>query len=145
MRCVPIPGTGSLRTLKASKTDRVFPKTCIMGMLRNIMRQGKDLALSSAIEKIAEKYVSPFGKLLSFHLDTSGRSMEITVLLKGESEPVTISVCEYELSIAGDESFVLLNRVKASRQWIEALSQEYLLNRKIRIPSHVAKMLGFLS
>jgi len=116
-----------------------------MGILRNIARQGKDLALSSAIERIAEKYVSPFGKILSFHLDTTGRSMEITVHLKGETEPVTISVHEYELLKEADASFVFLKNVKSSRQWIEALSEEYLLNRKIRIPNRIGKMLGFLS
>jgi hypothetical protein len=116
-----------------------------MGILKNIARQGKDLALSSAIGKIAESYVSPFGKILNFHLDSSGRCMEVSVLLKGETDPVTISVKDYEIFNDADASFVLLKDIKASRQWIEALSQAYLLNRKIRIPNRAAKMLGFLS
>jgi hypothetical protein len=116
-----------------------------MGILKNITRQGKDLALSAAIEKIAEKYVSPFGKVLSFHLDSAGRSMKISVYLKGESEPVTVAIHEYEIVHQADTSFVLLKDISASRPWMEALSQEYLQNRMIKIPNHIAKMLGFLS
>ena len=120
-------------------------KPRLMGIIRNIALQGKDLVVSTAVEKLAEKYVSPFGKVLSFHLDSYSRSMEVSVLLKGEPEPVILSIHEFELVKEAGVSFVLLKDIKASRQWIEALSQEYLLNRRIRIPNHFAKMLGFLS
>lgn len=117
----------------------------MMGVLKDLARRGKDLALSSAAEKLAQKYLGPFGKIVSLTLDTSGRSMEATVLLNGETGHITLSVNRYEIIREADESYVIMKDIHASRQWIETVSRKYIQDRRFRIPDQAAKLLGFLS
>lgn len=116
-----------------------------MGLFRDMAKRGKDLALSSTVQKIVEKHVSPFGKLLSFKLDMSAGSMEALVLLKGETDPVSVSIRKFEIIQKDDGSYVIIRDMEASREWIAAASREYILDRRIRIPEAAAKMLGFLT
>ena len=78
-----------------------------MGTFTNIARQGKDKALSKALEALGQRYAGKFGKIMELKLDSANREIHLTILLKGESEPVIIHVKGYEI-IAEDAPYTFL-------------------------------------
>jgi hypothetical protein len=115
-----------------------------MGLLKEMARRGKDSALSSAIEKLAEKHMGPFGKILNIDLDSSGKSIEVTVLLKGETEHITVRADRYEIIQDAGKHFIVARDIRVSRQWLDVLAKEYIQNRLFELPEHIAKAIEFL-
>jgi hypothetical protein len=116
-----------------------------MGLLKEITRRGKDMTISSVVARLAEKYVNPFGKILNISFDSSNRSLSVTLSLKGETEHVTIKINKYEITEDAGRHYIVAREITASRPWIDAAAKVYLRNRPFKIPSHVAKALGFLA
>ncbi len=109
------------------------------------MKTGKDSALSSAIRKLAEKYISRFGHILSVEIDSSTRTLIAQVLLKGEPDPIVFKVIGFEIIQQGKTHLVILRSVSASRHWMDTLAKDYLQGRAFKIPAPVAKAISLLA
>jgi hypothetical protein len=116
-----------------------------MNFLKNAIKGGKDSAISSAMKILAQKHVSGFANINTIEIDSSNRSLMAEVLLKGESEPIVLTVVGYEIITKGEKRLFVPHEVSASRQWIDALAKEYLQGRAFEIPAPFAKALTFLA
>ena len=116
-----------------------------MGLLKEMTRRGKDMAVSSAFEKLAEKYVGPLGKILNINLDSLSKSIEVTVLFKGESDHITVKADRYELIQDAGRHFIVAHEISVSRQWLDVMAKEYIQDRPFELPEHIAKAIGFLA
>jgi hypothetical protein len=115
-----------------------------VGIIRDLARQGKDKAVSKALEVLGEAAVSRYGTLLGIELDSSSRTIVMEVMLKGEDSPVTVTVHEYRFVANGDRSSVVIGRVSVSREWLEIMARDHLTGRELEIPSRYAKLLSAL-
>jgi hypothetical protein len=116
-----------------------------MNFLKNAIKGGKDSAISSAMKILAEKYVSGFAHINTLKIDSFNRSLMAEVLLKGETEPIILTIVGYEIITKGEKRLFVPHAVSASRQWIDTLSKEYLQGRTFEIPAPLAKALTFLT
>ena len=68
-----------------------------------------------------------FGKMLKLEINSDKQSIELEVLPKGESSPITISIGRYEI-MTGSENAIKFNNITTSREWmtevIRAVSPE---------------------
>jgi len=115
-----------------------------MGLVSDLARQGKDKALSKALEVLGESIISPYGRLLGLRLDSLTRSIGVELMLKGEDVPVTLTIEEYRFTTEGDKSYVIISNVSVSREWMKILAENLLKDRKFEIPSKYARLLDAL-
>jgi hypothetical protein len=112
-----------------------------MGLVRDFARHGKDKAISKALEVLGESVISRYGRLMGFKLDSLARSIDLEVLLKGESTPITLTLHDYRFLSEGDKSFVTVGGVSVSREWMKILAEDLLKEKKFEIPAKYARLL----
>jgi hypothetical protein len=116
-----------------------------MGMLKYIAQQGKDKAISLALEKLAQRYAERFGKVMNLKIDSKSREIRLEILLKGETEPVEIHVKHYEIISEEGRHFILAHDIDVSRQWMKALADEYIRAKPFEVPAKYMKMLEIIA
>jgi hypothetical protein len=95
-----------------------------------------------ALPMLNNVWLKPFGHATSLKLDTSNKSAEIQLELKGEHTPLTIHVQDYEVVREGDGTFIVVKAVNTSREWMTAMAREYVVGRKLAVPSEAAGMMS---
>ena len=106
--------------------------------LKDWIHRQKDASVSMVAEKMLQKYLEPYGRLLELALNSRQNTASIKMLLRGETEPVTIDIQEYELVQAGTGSYLTVKRATASREWLTALLRTFLLGRRLDLPEKYA-------
>lgn len=112
-----------------------------MGHIRELVRQGKDKAVSKALEVLGESVIAKYGKLIAVRIDSLARRIELEVLLKGETTPLRVSIENYEIISEEGRSFITCSEVSVSREWMKILADDILKEKRIEIPSNYAKLL----
>jgi hypothetical protein len=108
--------------------------------LKGAITQVKDSGASAAIERWLTRELADYGKLLDFKLNSREKQIQFRVLLKGDLEPLTVYIDEYELCQEGEEDFVVIRRARASREWVQAVLRNFLFNKRHKIPSQYSGM-----
>lgn len=107
----------------------------------NILQKGKDKALSTAILSILNKKIKLFGEISNLKLDTKNKKIELKVGLKGELEPLLVTIHRYEIKEVAENHYLIAHDVDTSREWINLLVKEHFYNQKIEIPKKFVKMI----
>jgi hypothetical protein len=79
--------------------------------------------------------------MTDLQIDSTSRRASVTLKLKGEAQPIQLTVERYELSVSGGKTFIELKGFSASREWITALAQKYLMGRKFEVPEYIRSLL----
>lgn len=94
---------------------------------------------SEAIRRAVNLLVKErYGELLSLKVDSRSRTLSMEVLLKGETEPVSIEVGAYELEDCFETPQLIFREIRVSRPWMHELAQAYGEGKPIRIPRQIA-------
>jgi hypothetical protein len=112
--------------------------------VKNWLHTQKDHSVSFLAEGMLRTRLEPYGCLREFKLDSQKNTASFTLLLKGELEPVTVDVQEYGLVEDGHGHYLVVNQVGSSRKWLDALLNDFLVGRRLRIPekyAHYTKLL----
>ncbi len=91
----------------------------------------KDAGLNRLLTPFINSKISSYGTLSDFRIDSKKKEIHLNILLKGESETITVSVYQYEIVKSGTEYFVTFQELRAEREWINLLIQNELLPRFI--------------
>ena len=75
--------------------------------------------------------------MTSLQIDSNNKTIRIELELKGESAPITVNVGRYELSEEGGKTYLRLDGLRTSREWINVLLDEYLKDRRLEVPQVV--------
>ena len=95
------------------------------------------------MRQIPDRVEQAHGSTLRFvHQIFNGIRLE--VLLKGETEPIAITIDEYQLTNVAGAEFILINKASASREWINALLQDFAIGKTIPLPSKYSNMVKSL-
>lgn len=95
-----------------------------------------------ALPMLNNVWLKPFGHATSLKLDTTNKSAEILLELKGEHTPLQIHVQDYEVLKEADGTFIVVQSVTTSREWMTAMAKEYVVGRKLAVPAEAAGMLS---
>jgi len=104
----------------------------------------KDKALSKAIISGINLKIKEYGKMLKLNLDSTNKTIELEIMLKGEKEPLKVFVNSYEISEEDGKYFLYAKDIKTSREWINIIAENYLKGEKIELSEKIAKTLQIL-
>jgi len=106
-----------------------------------MFRKMKDAALSKGAKVAINNYIKEYGKMLKLNLDSKNKSIELEVLLEGETEPLSVNVERYELAEENGKHLLKIYGIQTSRAWINTIAGSYLEGKSFEIPEEYAKML----
>jgi len=106
-----------------------------------MFKKMKDAALSKGAKVAINSYIKEYGKMLKLNLDSENKSIDLEVLLDGETEPLSVTVERYELTEEHGKNLLKIYGIHTSRAWINTIAASYLEGKSFEIPEEYAKML----
>ena len=88
--------------------------------------------------------LKPYGAMTSLKLDTTARTIEAELELKGETERLRLHIQEYELRREGNRAFVVIKSIDTSREWVTTLARDFAVDRPFELPDSVKKFLPLI-
>ena len=98
----------------------------------------KDQAAAASARALVNRKIASFGEVTTLHIDSGRRIIRVEVRLKGEVTPVVVEALSYELARDGGRAFVTPGGIRASREWLEIILNEYVTGHKFEVPPAVA-------
>ena len=106
------------------------------------MRTAKDEGISWVLKKWVDSKFERYGSMISIQIDSKQKTVQAEALLKGESEPITMTA---GYCVAADSGHIKLLKISTSREWINVVLQETgMANLNIPLSGISAKLLGQL-
>jgi len=110
------------------------------------LADSKDRLISERIKQELNTRIARYGEVLDVKLNTRERSVQLSIKLKGESDPITVNIGKYEL-IKEDTKLWLgvdSQSIQASREWVTLLLQDQAGRHRLPIPQKYAWAVEFL-
>jgi hypothetical protein len=95
----------------------------------------KQTALQAAVKAFINREIEEFGSVTELAIDISKKTMRVELDLKGEASRILINVGSYELGEKSGAVHLALRNVTASREWITAVLNKYVVSRTFRLPN----------
>lgn len=89
----------------------------------------KDAGLNRLLTPFINSKISTYGTLSEFRIDSKNKDIHLDILLKGESEKITVSLHQYEIVKLSSGYFVTFQKLTADREWINLLLQNEMIPR----------------
>jgi len=109
------------------------------------LQRQKDSSSSFLLERALQRAIWDYGRMLKLTIDSRQKSAKCEVLLKGESEPVTLILQQYEIITEPAGTFVIIHKATASREWLTALLESFVRGKKIPVPEKYARVLRIVA
>jgi len=109
-----------------------------------MLNKMKDLAISKTAKIAINTQIEKYGKVSEISLNSKEKSLEMTLILKGENEAFHLSIEKYILSQKEDKHFIQVQGIQTSRLWMSAIAKDYLENKSFSIPNKYIKLLKTL-
>ncbi len=111
-----------------------------MTSFSRMLNSAKDRGVSLVVERWFSQQIEPFGKLAKLKFNSQDKTLHLEVVLMGESEPIEVSLKDYEILEQSGQTFLVFNQGTASRQWITTAIRTFLLGRRFELPESYAAM-----
>jgi hypothetical protein len=109
-------------------------------VIKNILNRGKDLAISIAIKKVVNLKIKQFGEVLKSDFDSTTKTIDIEVWLKGEKDILKVFVDKYSIKEENNKHYLIVNNITSSREWLTSVLEKYVTNKKFQIPNEYVKI-----
>ncbi len=73
--------------------------------------------------------------MLTLDIDSQGKNVRLSLLLKGESAPIDVVLQNYVLETENGAAYIRFESVQTSREWINVVLAELIQARRIALPS----------
>lgn len=110
-------------------------------MLERLAKGMKDVGLAIALKAFLNDRLRDFGEVLDCEIDTGRSRISVRTLLKGERDPLTVSVERYELAMEGEQLYATLRSFSSSRPWVSLLLSKVMTGKRYKLPGAVARLL----
>ena len=98
----------------------------------------KDKALSKGAKIAINQQIHEYGEITKLKLNSKFNSIDLEVVLHGESESMKVQVEHYEIT---EDNHFRISGVTTSRSWINTLISNHFEGREFRVPLEYAQML----
>src|SRR4051812_7369888 len=116
----------------------------LLDAIRDLAHAARDAGASFLVERSIAHRLQPYGRMLNLSIDSKTKRIRLEVLLKGETEPITLTIDEYELTNAAGADFILIKKASASREWIDLLLQDFAIGKTISLPTKYSNVVKSL-
>jgi hypothetical protein len=110
------------------------------------LADSKDRLISERIKHELNTHLARYGEVLDVKLNTRERSVQLSIRLKGEPDPITVNIGKYALIKEETQLWVTIDSqsIEASREWLTLLLQDQAGRQRLPIPQKYAWAVEFL-
>jgi hypothetical protein len=116
-----------------------------MSFLTSILKAVRPLIPDSAVEWGAREYFNhhykELGTMTHLQIDSAKKTASLVLDLKGEIQPLHVTINQYELTTQGEKTFVEIKDFETSREWMNVLAKQLLKGKKFEVPEAVKAVL----
>lgn len=121
-----------------------------MSFLSQLTKLARPLVSDQSASRMARDYFNyrfqSFGTMTTLQIDPQAGKISLELQLKGETEPLKVTIDHYEISQVDGKSVMSIQGVQTSREWLTAIAGELAKSGglKFEIPDVAAAVLGSL-
>jgi hypothetical protein len=110
------------------------------------LADSKDRLISERIKHELNTQLTRYGEVLDVKLNTRERSVQISIKLKGEPDPITVNIGKYSLIKEDAQLWLKVDSesIVASKEWLTLLLQDRAGRQRLQIPQKYAWAVEFL-
>ena len=113
--------------------------------MQNFLRKSKDVTLAVVTRLAVNAKLRGIGQMTELSIDTKKKRVLARLELLGEAEPIEIEIARYSLKTKENVTNLTIEEATASRPWISAALQEFVVGETISIPKKAAAILKLLT
>jgi hypothetical protein len=102
----------------------------------------KDSLASSAAKSLLAGRIERYGRLTELRIRSREKTIRVEMILAGEVEELKIEVERYRVTGAAGAHALVIERILASRHWVQLLLEDFVVGKPIPIPSIALVALG---
>ena len=95
----------------------------------------KDSMTSRAAQHFVNKQIARYGEVKNLKINSREKTVEVSCLLEGEREPITVKIENYHVETVGNKKFFQATDFSCSRPWLKNLLLDFAKDRRIEVPS----------
>ena len=134
-----------VRRCEARNKSGVSRKNHEMSLLNTLLKVVGPLIPDSLAGRGAREYFNhhyqSFGVMTTLHIDSTNKRASLDLELKGEAQPLQVTIGCYELSSMGGKTFIEIKEFNTSREWINFLARDFLKGKKFEVPELLGAVL----
>jgi hypothetical protein len=110
------------------------------------LADSKDRLISERIKHELNTHLARYGEVLDVKLNTRERSVQLSIKLKGEPDPITVNIGKYAFIKEETQLWLTIDSqsIEASREWLTLLLQDQAGRQRLAIPQKYAWAVEFL-
>jgi hypothetical protein len=116
-----------------------------MSFLTSIQKAVGSLVPDSVVEWGAREYFNhkykSLGTMTTLQIDSAKKTASVDLDLKGETQPLQITINRYELTTSGGKTLIEIKDFSTSREWITSVAREFLKGRTFEVPEALKAVL----
>ena len=86
-----------------------------------------------------------FGEMTELFIDTKKKRVRVRMELLGENEPIDVDILRYSLKERSETSYITIEEVTSSREWLTVALQEFVVGQDLAIPAKAGVVLKLLT
>jgi hypothetical protein len=91
------------------------------------------------------KKLRSIGEMTELSIDTKNKRVRVRLELVGEKEPIDVEVLRYRLKDIGETTYITIEEVTSSREWLTAALREFVVGQDLAIPAKAGAVLRLLA
>jgi hypothetical protein len=85
------------------------------------------------------------GEMTELYIDTKNKRVRVRLELLGEKDPIDVEVLRYSLKEKGETTYIIIEEVTSSREWLTAALREFVVGVDLAIPAKAGVLLRLLT
>jgi hypothetical protein len=85
------------------------------------------------------------GEMTELSIDTKNKRVRIRLELLGEKEPIDVEVLRYSLKEKGETTYITIEEVTSSREWLTVALREFVVGQDLAIPAKAGAVLKLIA
>jgi hypothetical protein len=85
------------------------------------------------------------GEMTELSIDTKNKQVRVRLELLGEPEPIELQILRYSLKEKGETTYITIEEVISSREWLTAALREFVVGQDLAIPAKAGAVLKLLT
>ena len=116
-----------------------------MGMVQRAIRGSTDSVVAFAVRRFLNARLAAIGEVTDATLDTAQQRVQLRLALHGEPEAIDVEVGHYRLEQTARGAWLTVTDAVASRPWVTAALQGFVIGRRFHIRQPAATILQIVA
>jgi hypothetical protein len=110
------------------------------------LAESKDRLIGARIKQELNVQLARYGEVLDLKLNTREQSVQLSIRLKGEPDPITVNFGKYALIKESGQLYLTVDgqTIESSREWLTLVLQDQAGRQRLPIPQKYAWLVEFL-